>query len=127
MCLDYGVYLVSQILPAIARLCEHIEGTSKSRLAEFLGKNLSSHFYISNYFRVLTYFSISGIESKRHNITDIPEREFTTLQSQQSDAERFKDAESFHFRCRTCNAESKFDGLASTSVSLDFFSLLLTE
>lgn len=34
---DFEVYLSGQILPAIERLCEHIEGTEKARLAECLG------------------------------------------------------------------------------------------
>lgn len=35
---DYEYYLSQQILPPIERLCEPIEGTDRSRLAECLGK-----------------------------------------------------------------------------------------
>lgn len=35
---DYDYYLSQQILPPIERLCERIEGTDRSRLAECLGK-----------------------------------------------------------------------------------------
>ena len=40
--LDYEYYLSQQILPPSERLCEPIEGTDRSRLAECLGK--SQHF-----------------------------------------------------------------------------------
>ena len=35
--LDYDHYISNQILPPIERLCEPIEGTDRSRLAECLG------------------------------------------------------------------------------------------
>jgi len=39
---DFDYYLSQQILPPIERLCERIEGTDRSRLAECLGKPASS-------------------------------------------------------------------------------------
>ena len=39
---DYDHYLSNQILPPIERLCEPIEGTDRSRLAECLGMCLRS-------------------------------------------------------------------------------------
>lgn len=66
---------------------------------------------------MLKQVRLLGIESRSAAIADAPERDWKTLQSQQSDAERFKDAEPFHFRCRVCSTESDFTGLASTSVS----------
>ena len=39
---DYDYYLSQQILPPIERLCERIEGTDRSRLAECLGKPVFS-------------------------------------------------------------------------------------
>jgi hypothetical protein len=47
---------------------------------------------------------------------DVPEREFKTLQSQVSDAQRFADTEPFRIRCRTCGAESVFDGVGENQV-----------
>lgn len=47
---------------------------------------------------------------------DVPEREFKTLQSQISDAQRFADAEPFLIRCRTCGTESAFDGVSDNQV-----------
>jgi DNA polymerase elongation subunit (family B) len=35
--LDFEYYLVNQVLPPIERLCDPIEGTDRSRLAECLG------------------------------------------------------------------------------------------
>lgn len=36
--LDYEFYLSQQVLPPIERLCDSIEGTDRSRLAECLGE-----------------------------------------------------------------------------------------
>lgn len=43
---DYEYYLSSQILPPIERLCEPIEGTDRSRLAECLGARYFSVYVI---------------------------------------------------------------------------------
>lgn len=45
------------------------------------------------------------------------EREFTTLRSQISDAERFAECDPLRFKCRSCTAESIFDGLIQNTVS----------
>ncbi|KAK4052007.1 DNA-directed DNA polymerase alpha catalytic subunit pol1 [Microbotryomycetes sp. JL221] len=68
---DVEVYLHAQVLPPIERLCDPIAGTEKARLAECLGLDVSR------------YFGSSG---------DLPEHHFKTLNSQISDAVRFKDA-----------------------------------
>ncbi|BGP59681.1 DNA-directed DNA polymerase alpha catalytic subunit pol1 [Rhodotorula toruloides] len=94
--IDFEVYLSTQVLPPIERLCEHIEGTEKARLAECLGLD------------ALRFESTS---------LDVPEREFKTLQSQISDAERFADAEPSRIRCRTCGTISPFDGILENKVS----------
>lgn len=47
---------------------------------------------------------------------DVPEREFKTLQSQISDAQRFADAEPFRIRCRTCGTINPFDGILENKV-----------
>jgi DNA polymerase elongation subunit (family B) len=53
---DFEHYLSQQVLPPIERLCDPIEGTDRSRLAECLGKltfnpairkPLNSHFLLS--------------------------------------------------------------------------------
>jgi hypothetical protein len=43
-CLDFEYYLANQVLPSIERLCEHIEGTEKARLAECLGESTISSY-----------------------------------------------------------------------------------
>lgn len=43
---DYDFYLSQQVLPPIERLCEPIEGTDRSRLAECLGKFLHKQQHI---------------------------------------------------------------------------------
>ncbi|GAA5879617.1 hypothetical protein JCM3774_004286 [Rhodotorula dairenensis] len=95
--IDFEVYLSTQILPPVERLCEHIEGTEKARLAECL-----------------------GLDAMRFKSTslDVPEREFKTLQSQISDAQRFADAEPFRIRCRTCGTESAFDGVSDNQAGV---------
>ncbi|KAF8813033.1 DNA polymerase alpha catalytic subunit [Phlegmacium glaucopus] len=84
--IDYDYYLSNQILPPIERLCEPIEGTDRSRLAECLGLDPTR-------FRT----SIGGNE-----------RTFSGLDAQISDAERFRDATPFHVRCRHCQGQLPF-------------------
>ncbi|KWU44823.1 hypothetical protein RHOSPDRAFT_17356 [Rhodotorula sp. JG-1b] len=95
--IDFEVYLSTQILPPVERLCEHIEGTEKARLAECLG--------------------LDAMRFKSSSL-DVPEREFKTLQSQVSDAQRFADTEPFRIRCRTCGAESVFDGVGENQAGV---------
>ncbi|SCZ87769.1 BZ3500_MvSof-1268-A1-R1_Chr2-3g05237 [Microbotryum saponariae] len=93
--IDFEVYLGVQVLPPIERLCEHIDGTEKARLAECLGLDVTRY----------------------RSTVDAPERDFKTLHSQVSDAQRFRDVEPLRIRCRVCETESIFDGLVKNSVS----------
>jgi hypothetical protein len=54
------------------------------------------------------------------------EREFQTLESQISDAERFRDATPLTIRCRRCQVESALGGLNSNEVSWWMFTLTRT-
>lgn len=47
---------------------------------------------------------------------DTPDRDFKTLQSQISEAQRFADCERFHVRCRACGTETLFDGITENKV-----------
>ena len=94
---DQEVYLSAQVLPPIERLCEHIEGTEKARLAECLGLDPTKYKNVS----------LEGAE-----------REFRTLQSQVSDATRFRDAKDWMVRCRHCHSTHVFDGLDKNSAGL---------
>ncbi|KAJ7282017.1 DNA polymerase family B-domain-containing protein [Mycena rebaudengoi] len=86
--LDFEYYLGHQVLPPIERLCEPIEGTDRSRLAECLGLDPARY-------RV----SASGSSD---------EPTFSSLDSQISDSERFKDAAPFIVRCRHCHKQQPF-------------------
>jgi len=84
--IDYEFYLSNQILPPIERLCDSIEGTDRSRLAECL-----------------------GLDPNRYRSTSTPEENhFASLDSQISDELRFKDAEPFKVRCKSCHATTDF-------------------
>ncbi|PFH53233.1 hypothetical protein AMATHDRAFT_54925 [Amanita thiersii Skay4041] len=92
---DYEHYLSQQVLPPIERLCEPIEGTDRSRLAECLGLD------------PLRYrTSTSG----NHN-----DLVFTTFDSQISDVERFRDVVPFLIRCRGCHGELSFTPIHDSS------------
>ena len=100
--LDYDHYLTNQILPPIERLCEPIEGTDRSRLAECLGmcltlyKNLKPDFFL-------------GLDPTRFRTSSgADERTFSALDSQISDVERFRDATPFRVRCRHCQGQLAF-------------------
>ncbi|KAM6489911.1 hypothetical protein JOM56_014723 [Amanita muscaria] len=85
---DYEHYLSQQILPPIERLCEPIEGTDRSRLAECLGLDPQR------------YRSFTSATSN--------EVVFASFESQLSDKERFKDAAPFIVRCRGCQGQLSF-------------------
>ncbi|PPQ85267.1 hypothetical protein CVT25_010040 [Psilocybe cyanescens] len=85
--IDYDHYLSHQILPPVERLCDPIEGTDRARLAECLG--LDPMRYRT---------AVGGVE----------DRAFSGLDSQMSDAERFRDAAPFIIRCRHCQVKLPF-------------------
>ncbi|EPT01010.1 hypothetical protein FOMPIDRAFT_1030188 [Fomitopsis schrenkii] len=97
--IDYEYYLSQQILPPVERLCEPIEGTDRARLAECLGLDASR-------------YRVSTAESE--------ERQFGTLDSLMSDAERYKDAEPFIVRCRGCQGQVTFEPISDRENSLLF-------
>ncbi|KAF8920856.1 hypothetical protein CPB85DRAFT_1372860 [Mucidula mucida] len=90
--IDYEYYLANQILPPIERLCDPIEGTERTRLAECLGLDPARY-------RVTAASSFSE------------ERAFSSLDSQISDAERFKEATPFVVTCRKCSHLNTFSAI----------------
>ncbi|KAJ7763943.1 DNA polymerase family B-domain-containing protein [Mycena maculata] len=86
--LDFEYYLGHQVLPPIERLCEPIEGTDRSRLAECLGLDPARY------------------RAAASSAAD--ELSFSSLDSQMSDSERFKDASPFIVRCRRCQGQLPF-------------------
>lgn len=95
--IDYDLYLDGQVLQPVLRLCENIEGTDRARLAECLGLDPTRYSSHTN---------------------TIAERTFSTLESQISDAERFKDAAPLTVRCPTCEASFTFEGVAADVAEL---------
>ena len=94
---DYEHYLSQQVLPPIERLCEPIEGTDRARLAECLGLDPNR------------YRTAAAGESE--------ERYFGTLDSLMSDAQRFKDADAFNVRCRSCQNVVPFAPVSDREVT----------
>lgn len=96
--IDYEFYLSQQVLPPIERLCEPIEGTDRARLAECLGLDPS---------RYRSSGSGEGME-----------RLFSSLDSQISDAERFRDCDPLIIRCRGCQGEMPFVNICDRDSSI---------
>ncbi|KIP07458.1 hypothetical protein PHLGIDRAFT_71117 [Phlebiopsis gigantea 11061_1 CR5-6] len=96
--IDYEYYLSQQILPPIERLCEPIEGTDRARLAECLGLDPNR------------YRSTAAAESD--------DRHFGSLDSLMSDKERYKDADRFVVRCRSCQGQSEFAPVSDRTNSI---------
>jgi DNA polymerase alpha subunit A len=94
--IDLEWYLANQVHPPIARLCAPIEGTDNARLALCLG--LDSH----------KYHLISS--------NKFEEEELQTLESQLSDAERFKDVTKWSPTCCYCQTSHQFLGIARVVV-----------
>lgn len=90
---DVEWYLSQQILPPISRLCEPIEGTSQSIIAEKLGLDASR-------------FNHSG----NADINDDALVEYTPA-SALSDEERFKKADKFFITCKACQESSELKGV----------------
>ncbi|KAG6896542.1 hypothetical protein C0992_007538 [Termitomyces sp. T32_za158] len=100
---DFEYYLTHQVLPPIERLCEPIEGTDRARLAECLGLDPAKY---------------------RTSIGGSDDRAFSSLDSQMSDAERFKDCQAFiasiiHDAGPSCPACQKSISLGSLTMQLE--------
>ncbi|KAF9923095.1 DNA polymerase alpha catalytic subunit [Linnemannia zychae] len=103
LAIDYEYYLNQQVHPPLDRLCGPIEGTDATRLAECLGLDTSK-------FR-------SVIRS------DTQDQELLTLQSQLSEAERFKDADPLELRCRNCQSMYSCSALMMEKDGVSYFGL----
>ncbi|SPO47594.1 related to POL1 - DNA-directed DNA polymerase alpha, 180 KD subunit [Moesziomyces antarcticus] len=105
---DYEHYLALQILPPIERLCESIEGTDRSRLAECLGLDPTKYSHVSA--------SAGG--------AGMGDREFATLDSQIPDEVRFARCEPLELTCPSCRETSRFLGPAHRASSSTASSVL---
>jgi DNA polymerase alpha subunit A len=90
---DVEWYLSQQILPPISRLCEPIEGTSQSIIADKLGLDASR-------------FNHSG----NADINDDALVEYTPA-SALSDEERFKKVDKLCIACKSCQESSELKGV----------------
>ncbi|KAF7289426.1 DNA polymerase [Mycena chlorophos] len=86
--IDLEYYLGHQVLPPIERLCDPIEGTDRTLLAQCLG--LDPQRYRT---------STTSASEEQH---------FLSLDARITDSERFKDADPFVVRCRSCKTETEF-------------------
>lgn len=100
--IDYEHYLALQILPPIERLCESIQGTDRSRLAECLGLD-ASRFGGGHAAALLTS-------------TD---RDFASLDSQTPDEVRFAKCKRFEVKCPRCLEVSTLESLVEGSIQAD--------
>lgn len=103
-CVDFEHYLSQQILPPIERLCEPLQGTDRSRLAECLGLDPSK------------YRSSSGDGGDGEE-----ERIFGTLDSRLSDEVKFKDMQPLVVSCTGCDGQIAFEPVNNREVSNCFF------
>ena len=94
--IDIEWYLAQQILPPTARLCDPIEGTSHTAIADYLG--LDTKKYGHN-----TYSALDGLEDE-DMVGFKPTSEMT-------DEERYKDVDPFLVVCPNCSEEVEFKGL----------------
>lgn len=103
--IDYEYYLSQQLLPPIERLCEPLEGTERSRLAECLGLD------------PLKYRSGSGNGGNEEE-----ERAFSTLSSRMSDEARFRDVKRLVVSCTECDGQIEFEPVHDREVrTVPFF------
>ncbi|SOV03284.1 uncharacterized protein UDID_18608 [Ustilago sp. UG-2017a] len=101
--IDYEHYLALQLLPPVERLCESIEGTDRSRLAECLGLDPTKYSHST------TSSAGAGVGAG--------EREFATLDSQIPDQVRFAQCEPLTLTCPSCRQRSTFLGPAHRPTS----------
>ncbi|BFZ59720.1 DNA-directed DNA polymerase alpha catalytic subunit pol1 [Saitoella coloradoensis] len=94
--IDFEHYLVKQIFPPLDRLCQPIEGTDSSRLAECLGLDTRKY------------------NIGRNDMMGSADKDIQPLETQISDEERFKDAAKLHIKCQACKESFDFEGLVQS-------------
>ncbi|KAG9097044.1 DNA-directed DNA polymerase alpha catalytic subunit pol1 [Ceratobasidium sp. UAMH 11750] len=95
--IDFEHYIAQQILPPVERLCDPIEGTDRSRLAECLGLD-PARFQAS--------------------VASVDDDPYRTLDSQVPDKERFRDVAHFVIRCQKCEGSVVFSPVGSAEVPI---------
>ena len=92
---DIEWYLTNQVHPPISRLCQPIDGTDPAQLASCLGLDAAKFNHVSR--------DSAGLGGNFEN-------DLYTLESQLTDAERFKDVELWNPRCVYCGVQNTFAG-----------------
>lgn len=90
--------MANQVHPPISRLCAPIEGTDNARLAVCLG--LDAHKY------------------QQSVLNKLEQEDLHTLESQLTDAERFKDVTKWSPVCNHCKEKFEFSGVLNVAVRL---------
>ena len=98
--LDVSWYLSTQLHPPIARLCEHIEGTDSSQLAECLGLDPRK-------FRPTSSSGLNGNGEDSLLVSNGSSRFASLL----SDEERFANVEKLKISCPSCHVPFEFNGI----------------
>uniref|UniRef100_A0A7S2UH04 DNA polymerase n=1 Tax=Attheya septentrionalis TaxID=420275 RepID=A0A7S2UH04_9STRA len=93
---DIEWYLTQQILPPISRLCEPLDGTSQSIIAQKLGLDTSKYQNMA--------------KSNGVNIDDDDLVDYTPACNLPDD-DRFKDTKKLLITCGACNDENEFPGV----------------
>ncbi|KAG8907664.1 DNA-directed DNA polymerase alpha catalytic subunit pol1 [Tulasnella sp. 403] len=97
---DYEFYICHQVLPPIERLCDPIEGTDRSRIAECLGLDPTKYLNTA--------------------ISAPTERDFATLGSLIPDKERFREVDPFVVQCQHCTGSFEIISIASPEVKVRY-------
>ena len=91
---DVEWYLSTQMLPPTERLCDPIEGTSRSILAQHFGLDAAKY----------AQASFSGMSVDEDLIGYTPS-------TQMPDAQRYKDCKKFIITCPDCKTSTSFNGI----------------
>lgn len=89
--IDIEYYLKSQVHPVVSRLCDPIQGTDRGQIADCLGLDSSA------------YDSFVGEMDEGRSDFGF------TMFTQQSDDEKYSNAEDFRVQCQKCGETTKFD------------------
>ncbi|KAJ3161309.1 DNA-directed DNA polymerase alpha catalytic subunit pol1 [Geranomyces michiganensis] len=110
--IDFEWYLATQVHPPVARLCAPIEGTDIARLADCLGLDPSK------------YHATSAAAAGANGSDGLGGADaLYTLDSQLTDAERYKDVDPWMVKCFTCGDSAPFEGVVRVKDAIPTSSL----
>ncbi|KAJ3182355.1 DNA-directed DNA polymerase alpha catalytic subunit pol1 [Geranomyces variabilis] len=115
--IDFEWYLATQVHPPVARLCAPIEGTDIARLADCLGLDPAKYHATSAAAAAAAGGNGNGADG--FGGADA----MYTLDSQLTDAERYKDADPWMVKCFKCGDSAPFDGVVRVKDAMPTTSL----